>query len=76
MSSSEIDISLPKISFGGLGDADVVVERLRHLVDAVEAFEQRQRQDALRLLAVMPLQLAADQQVELLVGAAQLDVGA
>ena len=58
-----------------LGDADVVVERLRHLVDAVEPFEQRQRQDALRLLAVVPLQLAADQEVELLVGAAELDVG-
>ena len=58
-----------------LGDADVVVERLRHLVDAVEALEQRQRQDALRLLAVVALQLAADQQVEFLVGAAELDVG-
>ena len=33
------------------------------------------RQDALRLLPVASLQLAADQQVELLVGAAQLDVG-
>ncbi len=60
---------------GRLGDADVVVERLRHLVDAVQPFEQRQRQDALRLLTVVALQLAADEQVEFLVGAAQLDVG-
>ena len=36
-----------------LGDADVVVLRLRHLLDAVEALEQRHRQDALRLLAVV-----------------------
>jgi hypothetical protein len=57
------------------GDADVVVERLRHLVDAVQSFEQRQRQDALRLLTVMALQLAPDEQVEFLVRAAQLDVG-
>src|SRR5438105_5360009 len=58
-----------------LGYADGVVERLRHLVDTVEALEQRQRQDALRFLSVVPLQLAADQQVEFLVGAAKLDIG-
>src|SRR5262249_35454829 len=57
-----------------LGNADIVVQRLRHLVDAVEAFEQWQRQNALRLLAVMALQLAAHQQIELLIGAPELDV--
>ena len=47
---------------------------LLEVFDAVETFEQRQGQDALRLLAVVPLHLAADQQVEFLVGPAQLDV--
>ena len=68
-------MSLPNISLRRLGDADVVAERLRHLVDAVQPLEQRHREDALRLLAVVLLQLAADQQVEFLVGAAELDVG-
>ncbi len=68
-------MSLPNICSGGLGDADVVAERLRHLVDAVEAFQQRHRQHHLRFLAVRFLQLPPDQQVELLVGAAELDVG-
>ena len=57
------------------GDSHIVVERLRHLVDAVEAFEQRGRDDDLRLLAEIALQLAADEQIELLIGAPQLDVG-
>ena len=59
---------------GGVGDGDVVALRLRHLLDAVEAFEQRHRHDALRLLAVLGLQRAADEQVEFLVGAAELEV--
>ncbi|ABA51107.1 hypothetical protein BURPS1710b_3413 [Burkholderia pseudomallei 1710b] len=58
-----------------LADADVVALRFRHLLDAVEAFEQRHRQDALLLLAVLLLQLAADEQVEFLVGAAELEIG-
>ncbi|MCY1538707.1 hypothetical protein D9M68_742600 [compost metagenome] len=58
----------------GLCDADVVVLALGHLVHTVETFEQRHRQDALRLLAVFDLQVPAHQQVELLVGAAQLQI--
>ena len=34
-----------------LGDPDVVAERLRHLLLAVEADEQRRREHDLRLLA-------------------------
>jgi hypothetical protein len=41
---------------GRLGDADVVALALGHLLDAVQAFEQRHGQDALRLLAVFLLQ--------------------
>ena len=59
---------------GRLGDADVVVLALGHLLDAVQAFEQRHGQDALWLLAVLLLQVAAHQQVELLVGAAQFQI--
>jgi hypothetical protein len=56
------------------GHADVVVLALRHLVDAVQPFQQRHGQDALRLLAVLRLQVPAHEQVELLVGAAQFQV--
>ncbi|CAM2144483.1 hypothetical protein PT2222_160058 [Paraburkholderia tropica] len=56
-------------------DTDVVVLRLRHLFDAVETFEQRHGQDALLFLAVLLLQFAADQQIELLVRAAEFEVG-
>src|SRR5688572_6076388 len=66
---------LPENLVRRLGYADVVAERLRHLLLAVQAFEKRHRQDALRLLAVLLLQLATDQEVELLVSAAELDVG-
>ena len=58
-----------------LGDADVIAERLGHLVHAVEALQQRHHQHALRRLAVVLLQLAPHQQVELLVGAAEFDIG-
>src|SRR5205814_7632009 len=57
-----------------LGDADVVAERLGHLLPAVEALEQRHGDNALRLLPEILLQLAADEKVELLVGTAKLDV--
>ena len=60
---------------GVFGDADVVVLALRHLLDAVQPFQQRHGQDALRLLAILLLQVAAHQQVELLVGAAEFNVG-
>src|SRR5690606_40687528 len=33
-----------------IAEPDVVTERLRHLLDAVEAHEERRRQDQLRLL--------------------------
>ena len=68
-------MSLPNIASRRLGDADVIAQRLRHLVHAVEALEQRHRHDDLRLLAIGLLQLAADQQIELLIGAAELDIG-
>ena len=68
-------MSLPNCSPGGLGDAHEVAERLRHLVDAVEALEQRRGEHALRLLALLFLEGAAHEVVEQLVGAAQLDVG-
>ena len=67
-------MSLPNISCGGFGDADVVAVGLRHLVLAVETFEQRHGEHDLRRLAVIVLQFAAHQQVELLVGAAEFDV--
>ncbi len=59
----------------GVGDADVVAQRFGHLVDAVQAFQQRHGEYALRRLPVVPLQFAPHQQVEFLVGAAQLEVG-
>ena len=68
-------MSLPKISSRRFVDADVVAQRLGHLVDPVQPFQQRHGQDALGRLAPLALQLAPHQQVELLVGAAQFDVG-
>ena len=59
---------------GGLLDADGVAERLRHLLHAVEAFEDGRHEDDLRRLAGVALQVAAAHEVELLVGAAELDV--
>src|ERR1043165_7396868 len=58
-----------------LGDADIVAERLGHLLLAVQALEQRHGDDALRLLAPGPLQLPPHQEIELLVGPAELYVG-
>ena len=59
---------------GRLGDAHVVALGLGHLLDAIQPFQQRHRQHALRLLAVLALQLAPHQQVELLVGTSQLQI--
>ena len=56
-------------------DADGVAVRLRHLLHTVEAFDDRRHQDDLGLLAVAALQLASGNEVEFLVGAAQLNVG-
>ena len=61
---------------GRIGHADVVAERLAHPPLAVEPGQDRHREHRLRLLAVGLLDVAAEQQVELLVGAAELDVRA
>ena len=58
-----------------LGDADVVAEALRHLLDAVEPLEQRRRHHDLRLEPVGRHDVAADVEIEQLIGAAELDVG-
>ena len=58
-----------------VGDADVVAIALRHLLHAIGALEQRQRQAHLGLHAHFFHELAASQQVEQLVGTAELDVG-
>src|SRR5450830_1021602 len=58
-----------------LGDADRVAERLRHLLHAVRADEERERHDDLRLLPRLPHEVAPDEEVEELVRATQLDVG-
>ena len=54
-----------------LRDADVVALRLRHLLDAVGAFQQRRGGDDLRRLPGIALHFAAHQQIEFLIGAAQ-----
>ena len=56
------------------GEADVVVFRLTHLLRAIETDEKRHRQNALLLLPVLRLQRAAHEQIEFLVGAAELDI--
>src|SRR5438552_2806080 len=61
--------------FRRFADTNVVVERLRHLVDAAYPFEKRHRQDALLRLTVVLLQLAPYQQIELLIGPPEFDVG-
>ena len=68
-------IVLPYISSRRVGDADLVAQRLGHLAAPVGADEDRHRQDRLLGLAVGALDVAPEQQVELLVGAPQLDVG-
>ena len=59
-----------------IADADVVAVGLRHLANAVEAFEQRHHHHHLLCLAGFLLEVAADEDVEKLVGAAELDIGA
>ena len=58
-----------------VGQADVVVQALGHLLGAVQADQQRQGHDDLRFLPVVALQGAAHQVVEQLVRAAQFHVG-
>ena len=61
---------------GRVGDPHGVAQRLAHLLAAVDPVQDRRRQHDLRLLAEAALHVAADQQVEVLVRAAQFDVGA
>ena len=56
-------------------EGDVVAEGLRHLLLAVEADEQGHAEHGLRGHLVLFLQVAADEHVEELVAAADLDVG-
>src|SRR5437660_5304910 len=60
---------------GWLRQPDVVAQRLRHLLLAVGALEQRKHRDVLWLLSERLLDLASEQQVEELVGAADLHIG-
>ena len=60
---------------GRLSDADIVVQRLAHLLNAVEPLQERHRHDDLRFLLKLPLDVAADQQVEFLVCSPELHVG-
>ena len=76
IASSGRRIVLPNISSGGSVTPIWLPLRLGHLLDAVDARQDRHRQDALLRLAVGALDVAPEQQVERLVGAAELDVGA
>ena len=57
-------------------DPDVVAEALRHLLDAVQPLEQRRGHHDLRRQIEGRHDVAADVQVEQLIGTAELDVGA
>jgi hypothetical protein len=57
-----------------LVDADVVAERLAHLLLAVQPNQQRHQEHHLRLLPVLALQVAPDEVVEALVAAAQFHI--
>ena len=61
---------------GGSRRSDRVAEALRHLLDAVGPAQQRMRDHGLRGLAVVALDLARHQQIEGLIGSAELDVRA
>jgi hypothetical protein len=58
-----------------LGDANVVVEALGHLVDAIESLEEGHEHDDLFGLPFLPLEISADEDVEQLICAAEFDVG-
>lgn len=60
---------------GRVLDGDVVAERLAHPADAVGAGKDGHSEDDLRALPDLLLQLAPDEEVEELVGSAELDVG-
>ncbi len=58
-----------------LGDADVVAEALGHFALAVEADEDRHGERYFGGQAVLALDVAVDQNIEFLLGGADLDVG-
>ena len=60
---------------GRFGDADVVAQALGHFALAVEPDEDGHGQHDLRWLAVFALDVAADQQIEFLLGGAEFDIG-
>src|SRR5258705_7545301 len=66
---------LPENSLRRLVDPDIVTQGFRHFLRAVQALEERHRENALLRLAVVLLQLASDQEIELLVRSSELDVG-
>ena len=57
------------------GHADVVTERLAHLLHAVQPDEQRHHRAYLRRLAELALVMTSHEQIEELVDAAEFDVG-
>ena len=59
---------------GRFGDADVVAERLAHLLHAVGPLEEGRGEDHLRLETVFTHDVPAYKEVELLVGPPQLEI--
>ena len=57
-----------------LFDPDCIAVGFRHFLNTIETFKNRHGQHGLRLLPVASLQVASDQQIEFLVGAAKLDI--
>ena len=60
---------------GRLVDADIVIQALAHLLDAVGAHQKRNEKALLGPLAHLLLEVAPHQQVEHLIGAAELHIG-
>ena len=58
-----------------IGKANVITVALRHLLNAIGAFEQRQGETNLRFLVHLLHELTTGKQVEQLVGAAQFNIG-
>ena len=58
-----------------IGYADVVAEAFAHLLHAVEPLQDRHDEHNLGRLAFFLLQIAPDQDVEKLIGAAEFDIG-
>ena len=55
--------------------ANVVVQALAHLLDAVQSLQDGQNKDDLLWLSLVLLQLAPDENVEELIGPAEFDIG-